>query len=305
MRGATRLILLRRQPRRFQSTLLMRGATGLANDGFCHHSISIHAPHARSDDGNTSNHQVYKGISIHAPHARSDRLYWSSMTSAVNFNPRSSCEERLHKNGTAARGRHFNPRSSCEERLLPSSSLSSMSIDFNPRSSCEERRSRPRRRPRILYFNPRSSCEERLSCGQRCHRHQNFNPRSSCEERRFGRELVQANPVDFNPRSSCEERQGFVVMGDRDVYISIHAPHARSDILIFARSARWRNFNPRSSCEERLAPIHRFLNEIRISIHAPHARSDWLSERPADVTPEFQSTLLMRGATQARRGKAR
>ena len=80
MRGATRLILLRRQPRRFQSTLLMRGATGLANDGFCHHSISIHAPHARSDDGNTSNHQVYKGISIHAPHARSDqiRVHWQS-----------------------------------------------------------------------------------------------------------------------------------------------------------------------------------------------------------------------------------
>ena len=78
----------------FQSTLLMRGAT-----------CRLKRP---SDSAIC--------ISIHAPHARSDRLYWSSMTSAVNFNPRSSCEERLHKNGTAARGRHFNPRSSCEER---------------------------------------------------------------------------------------------------------------------------------------------------------------------------------------------
>ena len=57
----------------FQSTLLMRGATGL---GFCCSILLTY------------------------------------------FNPRSSCEERLHHGRPAGTsGHHFNPRSSCEERL--------------------------------------------------------------------------------------------------------------------------------------------------------------------------------------------
>ena len=56
--------------------------------------------------------------------------------------------------------------------------------------------------------------------------------------------------------------------------ISIHAPHARSDI----------------SYPFYLAPPH-------ISIHAPHARSDKMIESDAEKLKEFQSTLLMRGAT--------
>ena len=58
--------------------------------------------------------------------------------------------------------------------------------------------------------------------------------------------------------------------------ISIHAPHARSDVFqpFFQHLCKY--FNPRSSCEERL--------------------------RLAGDTPDgeqFQSTLLMRGATWA------
>ena len=57
--------------RKFQSTLLMRGATR----GVIQHQIppliSIHAPHARSDKAECIA-MLYAAISIHAPHARSD-----------------------------------------------------------------------------------------------------------------------------------------------------------------------------------------------------------------------------------------
>ena len=60
---------------KFQSTLLMRGATYVVayNHSVC--PISIHAPHARSDDGRCGNKEAGLLISIHAPHARSDAFY--------------------------------------------------------------------------------------------------------------------------------------------------------------------------------------------------------------------------------------
>ena len=101
--------------------------------------------------------------------------------------------------------------------------------------------------------------------------------------------------------------------------ISIHAPHARSDALRAAMSARSAYFNPRSSCEERLdcfgCPVNPFLfqstllmrgatkagwrayRQTGISIHAPHARSDRSALTRLRLYRSFQSTLLMRGAT--------
>ena len=102
-------------------------------------AISIHAPHARSD---FKAEDVACGdmISIHAPHARSDlaelgisaadlqfqstllmrgatQALLCSSSPTTNFNPRSSCEERLyHDDGRNAVSQNFNPRSSCEER---------------------------------------------------------------------------------------------------------------------------------------------------------------------------------------------
>ena len=78
----------------------------------------------------------------------------------------------------------------------------------------------------------------------------------------------------FNPRSSCEERRRRRT-GGRHCEISIHAPHARSDV--------------RKRCIE-VAPLD-------ISIHAPHARSDLIEADNMSIDKQFQSTLLMRGAT--------
>ena len=126
----------------------------------------------------------------------------------------------------------------------------------------------------------------------------NFNPRSSCEERPEPWYLRQS-AQDFNPRSSCEERRYGTGSKANPGQISIHAPHARSDLLIhillvkgflqFQSTLLMRgatplirrdnqvrgNFNPRSSCEERLNRGH-IINGIL----------------------KFQSTLLMRGATR-------
>ena len=57
--------------------------------------------------------------------------------------------------------------------------------------------------------------------------------------------------------------------------ISIHAPHARSDVS--------RDFRKKGVCS--------------ISIHAPHARSDCSGWKQKYLLHSFQSTLLMRGAT--------
>ena len=61
-----------------------------------------------------------------------------------------------------------------------------------------------------------------------------FNPRSSCEERPK-KAVHYGTYVNFNPRSSCEERLICPLPFNFDYYISIHAPHARSDILIDSR----------------------------------------------------------------------
>ena len=102
MRGATSTATIPVQiEQKFQSTLLMRGATKI--DAAMHHGrlISIHAPHARSDPaaqapdnvgtkfqstllmrGATRNQDGMKmpvNISIHAPHARSDPLHMEQL----------------------------------------------------------------------------------------------------------------------------------------------------------------------------------------------------------------------------------
>ena len=59
---------------RFQSTLLMRGATSKVKAITNSSNISIHAPHARSDDDPSGILLESVIISIHAPHARSDAI---------------------------------------------------------------------------------------------------------------------------------------------------------------------------------------------------------------------------------------
>ena len=92
--------------------------------------ISIHAPHARSDTLSEAK-AIFDAISIHAPHARSDTQVQSHAGVCIDFNPRSSCEERLPRRARSAISDcHFNPRSSCEERrhMTPIFTMTHISI---------------------------------------------------------------------------------------------------------------------------------------------------------------------------------
>ena len=79
--------------------------------------------------------------------------------------------------------------------------------------------------------------------------------------------------------------------------ISIHAPHARSDVAAVEVDHRGKEISihaPHARSDPR-PMMMRCL--ARISIHAPHARSDYITSESGTSDHLFQSTLLMRGAT--------
>ncbi len=138
-RNDQRLLTQSQVARKFQSTLLMRGATG-ESPTTCSVAIRFQST------------LLMRGATI--PSSSSGRAI-------EHFNPRSSCEERpllfsrlssavsfqstlLMRGATFApkliirRALNFNPRSSCEERPMAMHSASTCK-NFNPRSSCEER----------------------------------------------------------------------------------------------------------------------------------------------------------------------
>ena len=142
----------------------MRGATHHAGRRCdCGAIISIHAPHARSDRtmhiGGSDRSKFQSTLLMRG----ATRLPSTARASAQNFNPRSSCEERLdiirqrESQGTIsihAPHARSDPGFAGGRRQL---------YNFNPRSSCEERRGREWYPHGVRDFNPRSSCEERLT----------------------------------------------------------------------------------------------------------------------------------------------
>ena len=170
-------------------------------------------------------------ISIHAPHARSDSSRRTRRKMPSDFNPRSSCEERLavpvvyasvilkFQSTLLMRGATSECSFSCsasafQSTLLMRGATGDVIYKYNGKR----------------YFNPRSSCEERLCSACRKSGRSYFNPRSSCEERPYANMISGPTPIYFNPRSSCEERLRSDVIPDGSDIISIHAPHARSDL---------------------------------------------------------------------------
>ena len=152
--------------------------------GVCFNQISIHAPHARSDG-----HAAHKGnrpalISIHAPHARSDGCFTRTACQIIDFNPRSSCEER---------------RRARDESWRPGEFQSTLLM----RGATDASHARLARSSISIHAPHARSDHSRQCSSPHC---PNFNPRSSCEERPSGGSSHDSARRDFNPRSSCEER---------------------------------------------------------------------------------------------------
>ena len=102
------------------------------------YTISIHAPHARSDDRQVTDFLI-RVISIHAPHARSDLICVFFSSILPYFNPRSSCEERRNQPKDQDLYQQFQSTLLMRGATHTSSRPDASAGYFNPRSSCEER----------------------------------------------------------------------------------------------------------------------------------------------------------------------
>ena len=68
----------------FQSTLLMRGATGRGCESFCYRAFQSTLL-MRGATAAASQTAAKTSISIHAPHARSDRLVFLTLAAMIQF----------------------------------------------------------------------------------------------------------------------------------------------------------------------------------------------------------------------------
>ena len=134
------------------------------------------------------------------------------------------------------------------------------SCDFNPRSSCEERPGRPsaisersifqstllmrgatatrRSRRLLLLFQSTLLMRGATASVRHVARHLQFQSTllmrgATCRTCR----MLSRVACNFNPRSSCEERHSRFKRRKGRNLISIHAPHARSDVS-WSRMAR-------------------------------------------------------------------
>ena len=185
----------------------MRGATEVEQAFQVRLEISIHAPHARSDYKKAEK-AGYGQISIHAPHARSDSALTSNSLGPIDFNPRSSCEERHKLNVLITQTNVFQ-----STLLMRGATGSARNLLFKIPIS-------------IHAPHARSDWASRLPMPQLL----NFNPRSSCEERPG--EWISKTTSSRLFQSTLLMRGATAMTHDVTVQriISIHAPHARSDL---------------------------------------------------------------------------
>ena len=150
------------------------------------------------------------------------------------------------------------------------------------------------------HFNPRSPCGERQTVTDTSTYTQPFQstlPVRGATALKKNRFLLYP---DFNPRSPCGERLRGNYHLKHITDISIHAPRAGSDLLLYYISMyQKKNFNPRSPCGERpfvsknniISAI--FQSTLPVRGATPH-------KRRIITNTTFQSTLPVRGATVER-----
>ena len=295
----------------------MRGATVIMSILLALNHISIHAPHARCDQNWLISYTNSEKISIHAPHARCD-LWYNYVIIKIKISihaPHARCDVPVEM---AEKWEHISihaPHARCD---AVKNQIIDIGRNFNPRTPCEVRQGQVRKFHYKYDFNPRTPCEvRRLRCllllwcflisihapHARCdllvwmlrQYRNNFNPRTPCEVR-----LTKISQMIFHQTfQSTHPMRGATGRGwwfHWREYISIHAPHARCDLVGQKNSFAIFDFNPRTPCEVRLKINHYFLllslfqsthpmrgatfaprifrPKYYISIHAPHARCD-------------------------------
>ena len=155
-------------------------------------------------------------------------MYFWALAIIINFNPRSSCEER-HLQRDSKRTLIISihaPHARSDNRFLASANGVCISIHA-PHARSDIRALRVEPSPWISIHAPHARSDKESPAME--NQIYYFNPRSSCEERHLDAVAPLLPEVNFNPRSSCEERPVVNQIETKILPISIHAPHARSD----------------------------------------------------------------------------
>ena len=218
----------------------------------------------------------HKKISIHTPHAGSDAKLKRLQQSTLYFNPHSPCGERPEEAFAKMENTTISIHTPHAGSDFYSSFLSPAAIIsiHTPHAGSDL--------PVLLVVLPGQISIHTPHAGSdpgfiaAFLNRVDFNPHSPCGERPDTTDHCQHTLTNFNPHSPCGERPTHDRHIKADLLISIHTPHAGSDIFkhIFHKPQRY--FNPHSPCGER--PGQSFIPLFRI---------------------QFQSTLPMRGATAA------
>ena len=206
----------------------MRGATRYASEFGKRRLISIHTPHAGSDLYSLFKTARSVGFQSTLPMRGATRTasgkYWL-------------CEISIHT-----------PHAGSDVCRGPRYQDTTISI-HTPHAGSD--RSAARYAPNRAYFNPHSPCGERPKTGGRRPDDRYFNPHSPCGERL---RLVYALIYGCLFQSTLPMR-GATVLTFASLFlipISIHTPHAGSDVYNTQRIAGKQDFNPHSPCGERL-----------------------------------------------------
>ena len=224
--------MITHDPKLFQSTLPLRGATIFARSTDEVEEISIHAPLTGSDLRKMELEEQIE-ISIHAPLTGSD----------------SPCPSH------SRRAPHFNPRSPYGERRIWSRS-SSTSSSFQSTLPLRGATPRPRRLAGATpYFNPRSPYGERRGLHALLLGGVEFQSTLPLRGATLLLPLTAARSSIF--QSTLPLRGA--TFGIEDVaaalYISIHAPLTGSDLTRNQLLLDYPDFNPRSPYGERLCTL--------------------------------------------------
>ena len=123
-----------------------------------------------------------------------------------------------------------------------------------------------------------------------------FNPRSPCGERPTS---IPSLLQPFQFQSTLPMRGATHEGKERhpSMIISIHAPHAGSDVYIERAGAGNADFNPRSPCGERLSLKSATEQLLKFQSTLPMRGATRIREHRQNGFIGFQSTLPMRGAT--------
>ena len=265
-------------------------------------SISIHAPHARSDYVKHGTH-VGTIISIHAPHARSDDAAQDFMGQHMEFQSTllmrgaTTCSifhyfTSLFQSTLLMRGATFRRARSAGRDRFQSTLLMRGATRWSDTWPGDDRREETRFQSTLLMRGATPSCL--LSH----HHYRHFNPRSSCEERRTRRlacvELCRISIHAPHARSD----QDITDKLSRQYDISIHAPHARSDLIGLIATAIIAKFQSTllmRGATRLPTPLPPSVIAFQSTLLMRGATSIILGQTVGRC--EFQSTLLMRGAT--------